>query len=266
MDKITRYINKTSFKIADLDGENIKPSGFSCPYCKDRGIIIDGEVASQCQCMLHKSAMKKFLFANVTKTMSSFTFDNFSLSYYSSHLRVGDNGPTYRAIAEKALLGAKQFVAKYLECKSDQGLLFAGDIGSGKTFLAGAITNALLDHEKQVLFLVVPDFLDELRATYQKQGEFSEADLMNAARNAEILVLDDLGAHNYSEWTQNKIFSLINYRVNHGLPCIITTNISIEEMSGVVGARTVSRIIGSSKIYRLHVQEDIRIIKHNNKR
>jgi DNA replication protein DnaC len=83
---------------------------------------------------------------------------------------------------------------------------------------------------------------------------------MDTARKAEVLVLDDLGAHNFTEWTQNKIFSLINYRMNHGLPCVITTNLSLEEMNQVVGLRTVSRIIEMCKIYRLYVDEDIRVV------
>lgn len=257
MEKISRYLNRNFFKIkSDSMTEDHK---IQCPICQDRGIIVEGDTAYQCQCVKQKSALRKFSSAHLTPFLAAHTFDKFDLRFYSPHLCLDKDGPTYRAMAQKALDGAKEFVAHYLEERTGQGILFTGAVGSGKTFLAGAITNALLDQNKQVLFLVVPDFLDDIRATYQKQGEFSEADLTDAARKTEVLVLDDFGAHNFTEWTQNKIFSLINYRMNHGLPCVITTNLSINQMNEVIGERTISRIIEICKIYRMHVEEDIRV-------
>ncbi|MGI6684719.1 MAG: ATP-binding protein [Bacillota bacterium] len=256
MEKITRYLNRNLFKVGS--GKEDKKQ-YICLLCQDQGIIVDGDVAYQCQCVKQRSVLKKFSSANMTPFLAANTFDKFDFRFYSPHLRLDKDGPTYRAMAEKAVEGAKLFVARYLEERNGQGVMFAGAVGSGKTFLAGAITNALLEHDRQVLFLVVPDFLDDIRATYQKQGEFSEAELMDAARKTEVLILDDLGAHNFTEWTQNKIFSLINYRMNHGLPCVITTNLSISQMNEVIGERTVSRIIEICKIYRLHVEEDIRV-------
>ncbi|MDD4752810.1 MAG: ATP-binding protein [Desulfitobacteriaceae bacterium] len=261
MDKIGKLLRK-NLPLAKETKEETDGTKYRCPLCQDRGIIINDDIAYQCQCVKHRTALKNFLSANVTPVIATYTFDKFQLSYYSPHIQIESGGPTYRALAEGALHGAKEFVARYLEQKNGTGLLLEGNVGSGKTFLAGAIINALIEHEKQVLFLVVPDFLDDLRATYQKQGEFSEAELMDTARKAEVLVLDDLGAHNFSDWTQNKIFSLINYRMNHGLPCVITTNLSIGEMNDVVGLRTVSRIIQMCKIYRLYVDEDIRVVLH----
>ncbi|MCR6546339.1 ATP-binding protein [Dehalobacterium formicoaceticum] len=257
MDKISQYLNRHYLKVRPDTPSDVKK--VRCHLCQDQGIIIKGDLAYQCHCVKQRSVMKRFASANMTPFLAHHTFDQFDLAFYSPHLRLDKDGPTYRAMAEKAVEGAKKFVAQYLEEKTGQGILLNGAVGSGKTFLAGAIANALLEHDKQVLFLVVPDFLDDIRGTYQKQGEFSEADLMNAARNTEVLILDDLGAHNYSEWTQNKIFSLINYRMNHGLPCVITTNLTIEEMNEVIGERTVSRIIEICKIYRMHVEVDIRV-------
>ncbi|ATW24362.1 ATP-binding protein [Candidatus Formimonas warabiya] len=258
MEKISQYLNRNLFRV-EPDKTGRGEVKYHCPYCEDKGVIVQGDVAYQCQCVKQQAALKKFASANLMPMMASNTFDKFNLKFYSRHLRLDHEGPSYRALAEKALDGAKEFVARYLEQKTGLGILFEGNVGSGKSFLAGAITNALLEHEKQVLFLVVPDFLDDLRATYQKQGEFSEADLMDAARRSDVLVLDDLGAHNFTEWTQNKIFTLINYRTNYGLPCVITTNLSIGQMNEVIGERTVSRIVEICKIYRLNVEEDIRV-------
>lgn len=261
MENISSFLHKEKQNLRVVkEDSSVQKQYFRCPYCQDRGIIIQEDMAYQCQCVKQRAVMRKFASANVTPAMAGYTFDQFDLKYYSSQTRAEESGPTFRNLAERALQGAKEFVACYLEEGKGAGILFVGDVGSGKTFLAGCITNALLEQEQQVLFLVVPDFLDDMRATYQKQGEFSEADLMDTARKAKVLILDDLGAHNFTEWTQNKIFSLINYRLNYGLPTVITTNITVEEMGEVVGVRTVSRIIEMCRIFRLHVDEDIRLV------
>lgn len=262
MDTIRKVLAK-EINACRVVEENDQPqASFNCPRCQDRGLIIEGDTAYPCQCVHQQADRRRFISSNITPLMADFTFDHFSLNYYSNSRPIDPGGPTLRAVADRALNGGKEFVARYLEVATGRGLLLEGNVGSGKTFLAGAITNALLAHDKQVLFLVVPDFLDDLRATFQKQGEFREADLMEMAKKAEVLVLDDLGAHNFTEWTQNRIFSLINYRMNHSLPTIITTNLSLEEMNPVIGARTVSRIIETCKIFRLYVEEDIRCVRH----
>jgi len=262
MDAIRNYLKKNNLTIRDGDEDQPPTAGYQCSRCQDRGLIIQGDLAYPCTCVQSRAGRRRLLSSHITPLMSDFTFERFNLGYYPDNRPIESGGPTYRAVAERALLGAKEFVARYLEETTSLGLLLEGNVGSGKTFLAGAITNALLVHDRQVLFLVVPDFLDELRATYQKQGEFTESDLMQMAKQASVLVLDDLGAHNFTEWTQNRIFSLINYRMNHGLPTVFTTNLSLEEMGPVLGPRTVSRIIEMSRIFRLYVEEDIRRIKH----
>jgi DNA replication protein DnaC len=110
----------------------------------------------------------------------------------------------------------------------------------------------------------VPDFLDELRATYHKGGEetdINEISLLNGARQVEVLILDDLGAHNYTPWTCNKLYSLLNYRMNYHLPVIITTNLDLLEIEKFLGKRTTSRILQMCNVYRLTVHKDIRYQK-----
>ena len=92
-------------------------------------------------------------------------------------------------------------------------------------------------------------------------GEFTEMELMNSAKNAGVLILDDLGAHNFSEWTRNKLFSLINYRINNDLPMVITTNLHLVELQNILGERIISRIISVCKPCLLPVKRDIRLTK-----
>ena len=164
-----------------------------------------------------------------------------------------------RKLAEEALFAAKNFVALVKENKSPQGIIIQGDVGRGKTFLAASIANELIKYDIDIFFMIMPEFLEELRFSYQSGGEFNEAEIMQRAEKVKILILDDLGAHNYSEWTKNKIFTLLNYRLNHQLPCVITTNLTIDEMDNVIGSRFISRILEMCDFYRLFCDEDIRL-------
>lgn len=226
---------------------------FTCPICHDRGIILEGDIAYPCSCMQTRKLENLFRHAKISRELMNCRFDKFRFDYYS--LEVTDQ--THREGAVKALRAAKSFVNDCLNNPHGLGLLFIGPVGSGKTYLAASIANELMESQLKVLFLVVPDLLDELRATYK--SEVSELDLLDTARTIPILILDDLGAHNYTDWTRNRLYSIINYRLNEQLPTVITSNLSLDEMEDHIGLRTTSRIIQSSRIFRLTVPKDIRL-------
>ncbi|HEX4715031.1 MAG TPA: ATP-binding protein [Ktedonobacteraceae bacterium] len=103
-------------------------------------------------------------------------------------------------------------------------LLLVGPNGCGKTHLAAAIGNACLEAGAVVLFATVPDLLDYLRATFAPLSEETYAQLFTLMREAEVLVLDDLGTQQSSPWANEKLFQLLNHRYNSGFPTVITAN------------------------------------------
>jgi DNA replication protein DnaC len=103
-------------------------------------------------------------------------------------------------------------------------LLLIGPNGCGKTHLAAAIANECLETGAVVLFATVPDLLDHLRAAFAPDSSEIYDQLFARMREAEVLVLDDLGVQQSSPWANEKLFQLFNYRYNSGFPTVITAN------------------------------------------
>ncbi len=103
-------------------------------------------------------------------------------------------------------------------------LVFGGGYGAGKTHLAAAIANACEQAGVPVIFAIVPDLLDHLRAAFAPNSETTYDALFDKIREVQLLVLDDLGAENSTAWATEKLFQLINYRYNYRMPTVITTN------------------------------------------
>lgn len=109
--------------------------------------------------------------------------------------------------------------------KNGQGLLLSGTVGTGKTYFAACIANRLIDKGYKVLMT------NFARLTNQIQGTFDgKQELIDDLNRYPLLILDDLGAERKSEYMQEMVFNIIDSRYRSGLPFIITTNLSLEEI------------------------------------
>ena len=121
------------------------------------------------------------------------------------------------------------------------GLLLKGNCGTGKTHLAVSILRETAEAGIPGMFVVVPDLLAKMRASFSlRDGKADE--LLKAAKDAAVLVLDDLGAEDPKPWVPELIYVLINHRYEHMLPTVITTNCGGKELEAVFGRRIVSRL------------------------
>lgn len=109
-------------------------------------------------------------------------------------------------------------------------LILKGNYGCGKTHLAAAIANYQVEHGLPVLFVVVPDLLDHLRATFSPDSPVTFDRRFQTVRTAPLLILDDLGAQSSTPWAQEKLYQVLNHRYNAQLPTVITTNYELEDL------------------------------------
>ncbi|RMD60416.1 AAA family ATPase [Candidatus Parcubacteria bacterium] len=174
-------------------------------------------------------------------------------------------GPAQINSLKQALSLARQFAEK------PQGwLLLQGRYGCGKTHLAAAIANFVVDLGVPTLFITVPDLLDQLRYAFSTEGVTFE-ERFEEIRRVRLLILDDFGTQNATPWAQEKLFQILNYRYINQLPTVITTNLVLEEIEGRIRSRLsdpdlVAKVVITAPDYRQPMdvgdQSDLSILQH----
>ena len=115
-------------------------------------------------------------------------------------------------------------------------LVLSGPSGCGKTHLGAAIANYRIKQGQPAFFVIVPDLLDHLRATYSPNSDVAYDELFERVRNAPLLVLDDLGRQSSTPWAEEKLFQILNHRFNAELPTVVTLN-SLKQLDERLAAR-----------------------------
>ena len=119
----------------------------------------------------------------------------------------------------------KKYVENFSELrKTGQGLLLYGSFGTGKTFAACEIANALIDRCYPVLVTNFAQLLNRLQNTYERQ------DFIDSLNYYVLLVIDDLGVERDSTYAKEQVYNIIDARYRAGLPMIITTNLTLDEI------------------------------------
>ena len=121
----------------------------------------------------------------------------------------------------------KQYVQHWEEfLASSTGLLLWGDVGTGKSFIAGCIANALLDKGVPVIMTNFARLLNKLTDMYS--GDRNA--YIDSFKRYPLMIIDDLGVERNSEFAREQVFSVIDSRYRRELPMIVTTNLTLEEL------------------------------------
>lgn len=109
--------------------------------------------------------------------------------------------------------------------KDSKGLLLYGTVGTGKTYYAACIANRLIDHGYSVLMTNFARLTNKIQGMCEGKQEF-----IDSLNDYTLLIIDDLGAERKSEFMQEMVFNIIDSRYRSGLPFIITTNLTADEI------------------------------------
>lgn len=127
----------------------------------------------------------------------------------------------------KAFKVAQNYVANFDKMFSDnQGLIFHGPVGTGKTYTAACIANALLDKEISVIMTSFVKILQEIQNTGVDEGVYLQK--LNTAR---LLIIDDLGVERNTDYALEKTYNVIDSRARSKKPFILTTNLTWDELT-----------------------------------
>lgn len=136
----------------------------------------------------------------------------------------------------------KRYVENFKRFKGNgKGLLLWGDSGTGKTYAACEVANALIDEGYPVLVTNFPHIIDTIQSNMNKEQEYIES-----LNKFALVVIDDLGVERQTQYMQEKVYKVIDSRYRSGLPMILTTNLNIKEIknpNNIDNARIYDRIL-----------------------
>ncbi len=142
------------------------------------------------------------------------------------------------ATDEKHILVAKRYVEKWDKIRAENiGLVLWGNTGTGKSYTAQCIANALIDQEIPVFYISAVDLVSSLMGKEQGREQ-----LLKRVRDVPLFVLDDVGSERDTAFSREQLCSIIDTRSEAGKPLIVTTNYTISEMKDSRNDQAMQRL------------------------
>lgn len=198
-----------------------------CSICGGTGLI-PGTAAGglktsrPCECQLEAAILGRLQRARIPAAFASASFEGYKATQHN----------------RRAIEAAKAFCKGFIPGKrnGDRGLMFTGTVGTGKTHLAIAILRHLTaERGIQGRFVDIRELLDRLRSSYDEGATESHAQIFKPILEADLVVVDELGAARPSDWVFETIELLIGGLYNRLVPVIVTTNLPNLPAGGGLG-------------------------------
>jgi len=243
----------------------------NCAQCSGTGWKIVERAglsgAERCNCVAVKRTRDLKETANIPPNFKDATLDNFQFPR--------DNPIAMQGLSS-AVLDVRNF-AREFPAADHPGLLLIGAPGLGKTHLAVGVMKVLIDRGHECVFFTYQNLLERIRTGWDAASGISDREAYQTALDAEVLVIDDLGAHRIVDWVEDTITAIITHRCDHKKPLIATTNLADQEeikkfampdgsertirkrtLAETIGPRSRSRLFEMCRVVRMPAVDDYR--------
>lgn len=190
-------------------------------------MFTDYNTVKECECGIRQKEIQesRLRFASIPETYKDVTLKDIKTKFYT------------KPESKNLIKAAGEFISWYLEnldknIEEGKGIyLWSEAKGSGKTMLAAALANELINkHKRYVKFATSLDILDEIRATYDPHNEETESKLLDDLARADFLIIDDFGTERVTDWVGEKFYQIINGRYINKKVTFFTSNYDLKTL------------------------------------
>lgn len=214
----------------------------TCPRCFGTGMqLIPGEGARRCECQDSDQRQRLFRAARIPARYQHCTITNY------------DSGADESTESKWKAKGEAQNIVEDFLTIDGRGLLLVGPVGVGKTHLAVGILRELIDrYQVRGLFYQFGALLKRIQDSYNPISQASELTVLQPVFDADVLVLDELGASKPTDWVRDTMMQIINARYNDKRLTIFTTNYSDKRKNNADTTELLEERIGMPLRSRLY--------------
>lgn len=224
---------------------------YECEACKDTGYIR----TEKCACYKRKLVEIYYENSHMADALRINNFSKFDINVFSPIKKLNEKyspRENMQIIIDRIVNG---YIPKF--SSHNENILFFGSPGTGKTFLTYCISKTLLDSG----FLVVYRTSEELMRDLKDIRFNNNYELEDLLINCDLLVIDDLGAEQITDFSTTELFTLLNKKILTNKKMLISTNLNLEELKQSYAERITSRLIGNFVLFKTY-GDDIRIKKN----
>ncbi|WP_297522493.1 ATP-binding protein [uncultured Clostridium sp.] len=221
---------------------------YICKECKDTGYL----GVKKCSCYNRRYIEILLKDSEISELLTRNNFSNFTLAHYRA------NKMDHEKISPKENMQmlVDNIQESYLENfdTHERNLLFTGGPGTGKSFLSHCIAKELMDKGNFVIYRTSDELLTDLKDIKFNNNKNLESSIVNC----DLLIIDDLGAEQITEFSITELFTFLNKKLLKRKKMIISTNFTIESLKHNYDERIMSRLLGNFNMMKF-IGDDIRI-------